>query len=513
MDSFRKIAGDPAPQAGIAGRMVRGGFWNLGAQIITLLALFLTTPFVIRLLGPGYYGTLTLINLLVAYLAFADLGMGIASTRFGAEAFARNDTSGESKVVWTSLIVAILPLIVVSVTLVFAAGPLLRSVFKLDAAYQKNSTLALQLASLAIIATGASSVLNTPQLVRVRNDLNSIITAGSSVGQACLVLIVLFAGGNIVVVSLMMAVVSLATTSFHLFVSARLAPGLLRPLIDRRLIRPLVRFGFSVVFSALLGTIIIHGEKLFLARLHSVTQLAYYNVAFALAGLLGMMPSAMAQPMMPSFVHFRVVESRESLANLFNGVLHILFLWALPATLTLCVFAKPFITVWAGPDFGRESVWPLYVLLLGGFFNAISTVPRSLLIAWDRVGVIARYQTWELLPYFILIFLLVRSFGIVGAAAAWSLRVVVETFLLFHAIKPAAGIDPSPLPKPALRLAIALAILILPVLLVHWFFPGPVATGGATLLSLCAYTLFVVKRVLTQPERAVIVGQFLKPKD
>src|SRR2546429_9020696 len=89
---------------GLTSKVVRGSAWSVGGQGVTLLASLVATPFVIRLLGPEGYGVLALINVLIGYLAFTDLGMGTASTRFGADAHARDDDGdAEAAVIWTSL--------------------------------------------------------------------------------------------------------------------------------------------------------------------------------------------------------------------------------------------------------------------------------------------------------------------------------------------------------------------------------------------------------------------------
>ncbi len=72
--------------AGATGLSVIGQAASLGAALIA-------TPFVLRLLGPAQYGFLALMTLLLTYLVLADLGMGMASTRFAADALARGDTT------------------------------------------------------------------------------------------------------------------------------------------------------------------------------------------------------------------------------------------------------------------------------------------------------------------------------------------------------------------------------------------------------------------------------------
>src|SRR5215467_474427 len=106
---------------GMTTRVARGGLWILSAQAVGLITSFLATPFIIRLLGTESFGVLSLINVVISYLTFSEFGMGVASTRFGSEAHAHNDQEKESAVVWTSLVIAAVPTLLVSVIFAFGA--------------------------------------------------------------------------------------------------------------------------------------------------------------------------------------------------------------------------------------------------------------------------------------------------------------------------------------------------------------------------------------------------------
>ena len=108
-DAAAPLAEPVTPGAATTGEVVRGGLWYFSGQIVTLLAALVATPFVIRTLGPERYGVLALMHLLTACLGFSDFGMGIASTRFGAEAYARGDRDEEARVIWTGLLLGALP--------------------------------------------------------------------------------------------------------------------------------------------------------------------------------------------------------------------------------------------------------------------------------------------------------------------------------------------------------------------------------------------------------------------
>src|SRR5918996_6130758 len=120
------------PRTSMIRAVLRGGGWSAGGQVLTLAASLLATPFVIRLLGPRYYGLFALLNVLIGYVAFADLGMSAASSKFGADAYAKRDPDHEASVVWTSVLLAATPAGLVSVGLWIGARPIAAGLLHLD---------------------------------------------------------------------------------------------------------------------------------------------------------------------------------------------------------------------------------------------------------------------------------------------------------------------------------------------------------------------------------------------
>src|SRR3954447_3495548 len=104
--------------AGITASVLRGTSYGTAGQFAVLASAFVATPFLVRMLGAERYGVLALVSLLVGYFLYSDLGMGAASTRFGAEALGRQDRRREVAVVWTSLLIASVPALLGAATLV-----------------------------------------------------------------------------------------------------------------------------------------------------------------------------------------------------------------------------------------------------------------------------------------------------------------------------------------------------------------------------------------------------------
>jgi O-antigen/teichoic acid export membrane protein len=426
----RRVTGSPAE---LSAGVLRSGAWGIAGQAVVLLAALAATPIVVRLLAPELYGLLALIESIIQYLAFTNLGMTAATTRFGAAAYARSDDDGEVAVVWTALSIAAVPSVLAIMAVWLLAPWLVREVFRLGPHLRPTGASALRISTISFGARVVSGCLNTSQLVRLRWDLYTKINAGGSVLQVATVPVVLALGGGLIGAVTVEAVVSGAVAILNLAASWRLQRRLIRLQVRAALIAPLARFGGAMVIASVAAIPLMNIERFFLARFASVRAVAFYSVAATLAMLLTILPIAVCQPLLPAFTRLYAHEEREELGRLYRQSLRAILLISLPAALVLCVVARTVLTVWAGPLYGRESTVPFYILAFGLTLGSLNYIPKSLLQAAGKPGVIARYQSAELLPYLLVSAGLTYRYGAVGAALGWSLRMVLDA-LVFLAV-------------------------------------------------------------------------------
>ena len=168
-------------------------------------------------------------------------------------------------------------------------------------------------------------------------------------------------------------------------------------------------------------------------------------------------------------------------------------IWLFPALVFLSILAKPFFTIWAGKDFGEQSVMPFYILLAGLVFNIPTYLPYSAIMASGRTDVFAKLYFAELIPYIGLVGILTYKFGIVGAACAWSLRISADAWLQFYLARRTADVTFLGI-RPAFALAVA--ILIIPFVLNLLFPAATVAVLGVFFVCAVVYLTLLWKTVL-----------------
>jgi O-antigen/teichoic acid export membrane protein len=333
-------------------------------------------------------------------------------------------------------------------------------------------------------------------------DLIVKINAVGSIGQTVVLLTVLLLGGGLVGAVGVIAGGSIFLAAAFAWSSIKLLPSLSKPRIRQALVRPLWRFGGAVVVSSLAALVLANGEKVLLARYGSVRALAHYSVAFVLAMTLTQVPSAMGQSLLPALSRLQVGQDVAPLQQLSKRALHGTLFWVVPAALLMCVAARPFFTLWAGPEFGQESTLPFYILAFGLIFNVLAWVPYNLLIALGKTGLIARFHLVELIPYILLTVLLSSRFGAIGAAVAWSLRVALTSPLLIIFAQRAAGFSLSPWPRNPVTFAASVALLLAPPIIATFLWHLPFVSIVVTIASVAAYTAVIWTRILTDEERS-----------
>lgn len=497
---------------GMTTKVVKGSLWTLTGTVLPLLASFISTPFIIRFLGSESYGVLILVGLIPTYISFTDFGMGMASTKFGAEAYGQGLRKKEGEIVRTAAFIAFLTSLVFAVPLFLFSSVIIANWLKVPEHLRNSASIALKITAVSFVLGIFATIFNTPQLARLRMDLNTIVSAVPKFLMAVITPFVLFLGGGVVEAVWVVLFAAVLMVGGHIFVSGRLLPELFQPTINKDLIKPLIKFGSGILFWGIALNLINNIEKFFLTRLISVQSLAYYSVAFTFAGMTTMLSYATVQSLIPAFSQLLTPEKRTEFDALFSRALRISLIGLLPAVMFLFVIARPFFTIWAGEEFGKESVYPFYILLAGVFFTIIVFVPNSVVMAYGRTDVFAKAYWIELLPYAFAAFLLTNSLGILGAALAWSLKEILNAFIFIWLTKRIVGVSFNFFSQFA-GLALGLLILMPPMLFAAFY--DNFSPWLIPLAAFCVgFYLFIVwKKLVNRDEKLWIkdkINKFLK---
>jgi O-antigen/teichoic acid export membrane protein len=178
-----------------------------------------------------------------------------------------------------------------------------------------------------------------------------------------------------------------------------------------------------------------------------------------------------------------------------RGVKYI-FLAAFPVILMIAIFAPEILGLWLGAPFAQNGSLVLRWFTAGVLASCLGHLPYVLLQSAGRPDIPAKLQLVELPLYVCGLLLLVKAYGISGAAMAWAGRVALESIFLFFFAHKLLPHKPGFLPRLAIASAggfLALCVTTLPQSLAIRI--------GLVLLGLLIFCLGSWRWVLAPDER------------
>ncbi len=410
-------------------RLARSMVWNLAAQLLPLAVALVCIPFIIQRAGVARFGVLALAWALIGYSALFDLGLGRALTKRVAEQLA-GDTTVIASTIWTGLAMMSLLGLIGAGGLYALAPWLAASALAIPEALVPEALAGFRLIALAVplvtLMAGLRGVAESYQQFRRIAGINTILGILSYGGP----LVVLAYSATLPAAVLALIGSRLLGLAAFTWLVVATVPGMRTCGPVRGAVQPLLHFGSWLTVSSIVGPLMDSMDRFIVGTMMSVEAVAYYVTPFDLVGRLRMLFGPLAGVLFPAFATALAADRPRAFALYLTGLRHTLILIT-PPVLVLVLFAEEGLRLWLGPEFAQQGTPVARWLAIGQLISAMAAMPYALLQAGGRPDLTARLHLIELPLYLALVWPLVGAFGITGAAAAWTIRVLIDAILLF----------------------------------------------------------------------------------
>jgi len=426
------------------------------------------------------------------------LGLGRALTQLVAQKLGAGKEREIPSLAWTSLVLMLL-LGIVGTAAVFLISPwLVHGGLNVPDPLEPETLQAFRLLGLSIpfviTTAGLRGLLEAHQRFGLINSLRIPMGVFTFAGP---MLVLPFSKSLVPVVGMLVAG-RIAAWAAHLLVCLRFLPDLGHSIMWKRSAAvPLLRFGGWMTVTNVVGPLLVMLDRFLIGALVSMTAVAYYATPFEVVIKFLVLPSALVGVMFPAF-SASFVQNSERTALLFSRSVKFLFLVLFPVMLCTVTLAQNGLRLWLGPEFTEHSFRVLQWLAVGVFINSLAQVPFTFLQGAGRPDLTAKLHLIELPLYLGLLWWLVNTRGIEGAAIAWSARVAVDAMLLFGLAKRFLPGKNGIRLRTAVLLAMALLVLALAALL-----EGPIVKSFFLLGTTLCFVFVAWFRVLTPEERTL----------
>ncbi|MFZ0738880.1 MAG: flippase [Candidatus Acidiferrales bacterium] len=396
-----------------------------------MVVAIVAVPALIKGLGADRFGVLTLAWMAIGYLSLLDFGLGRALTKLVAEKLAVEAHDEIPGAFWDSLAllsgVGLLGGLLVWVSSNWIVG----SMLKIPAGLRGETLTCFRLIAGAIpavvMATGLRGFLEAHQRFRPVNIVRTLV--GIS-GFLIPVSILHFSHRVDFTVAILSGIRVITLIAFFCL-CLNVNPMLWR---QRKFgatpIGPLLRFGGWITFDNLIGPLMVSIDRFIIGTVLSVSLLTYYVVPQEMITKLLIIPMALQQVIFPAFSGMIDRRNRDA-GRLYRYSTDVVFLALFPVTLVFVVFAQNVLGLWLGASFAASSYRVLQVLAIGVLANGMAHVPSSMIQAGGHPELNAKLHSIELPIYVLCAWWMIAHYGILGAAAAWTLRVFADSVAFF----------------------------------------------------------------------------------
>ena len=415
----------------VSGRLLaRNTIWNLLGQGLPLVVAAVAIPVLIREIGVDRFGVLSVAWMLIGYFSLFDFGIDQGLTKIVADRLGSDNHGAIPVLVWTSLAILLLLGIVSGISLALLSPLIVNRILKIPVALHRESLYAFYLLAvgmpIAIVTSGIRGVLEAMQRFGALTAIR--VPMGASTFLAPLLVLPFSKSLVPIIVALLLA--RIAGLLAHFVVTFRAMPDLRRHIsFNYREARPVLHFGSWVTVSNLVSPIMANMDRFFIGSILSIGAVTYYTAPFDMVTKLFLLVGALGSVLFPALT-ISHLSDRNRMVLLLNRGLKYVFLSVFPLILIAIAFAPEGLHLWLGGNFADESSLALRLLSVGVLVNSLSLLVSLLIQAAGRPDVTAKFHLMELPIYCGLVWWLIRSHGINGAALAWSVRIALDAVLL-----------------------------------------------------------------------------------
>ena len=410
--------------------LVKSVIWNLAGGVAPAASAIVAIPLLIHGLGIDRYGILSLVTLLVGYLGAFELGLSRAATRYIADALGGGQVQDVPQLFWTSLLLTAIFGSAAAIATSLIGYWIVDQFLKVPYALHRETVLAFGVLAISIPFLTMGATLSALLSAYQRFDFLNLIKIPLGVFATIGPLAAIPFTHNLAYIAAVLLVGRAAACIAFLALCLHAEPRLRVVAVNFGSVRPLLRFGAWTTVNYVVAPLMTYADRFIIGSIISIAAVTYYTIPFQITTKLFILSGALTGVLFPAF-SAAVTTSPERATRLLERGTLILFIVLFPISLMLVMFGREGLTLWVGRDLANHSETALRWLAIGVFVNAFVSFPSGMIQAANRPDITSKMLMLEAPVYFVVLWWMLREYGISGAAATWALRLSIEAIIIY----------------------------------------------------------------------------------
>ena len=485
-----------------AGGLARRSILVLIGEAVPALAALLVIPALLERLGSARLGALSLAWTIVGTLGLVDLGLGRAITRLVASSGPDDDqmeiAADVRTGVWATIALGSLAAAVFAVATPLIVAGLGSSLVDLK---DETHIMCLMLAFVLPVVTASAAFRGVLEGLGRFEDLAPI---RSAVGGAMFVAPWIVSWRSVHLGALAASLVAVRLVGLWLLVRATTRANRGRAIgvgLDLTRLGELLRFGGWLTVSNAVSPLLVTADRFVVGSTMTLSTVAGYVAPLEIVERAGILPGSVATAL---FASSAAQVSPQRRAELFAAGLKLALVAILPVVWIGVAWAPELLRAWLGIELAAVATPVLRLASIGMLLNAIGRVSLPVVQASGRPDLAAKLHVAEFIIYLPILWLASRQWGVVGAAASWTLRVAMDALALVLIASRLVGVPVRGIER--IGIGVGLALLICAG---GWLIASPLMRAVSS-VALIPALVFLGFGLFTQVERADLRRMFFR---
>jgi O-antigen/teichoic acid export membrane protein len=400
--------------------------------VIAFLFPIFLTPYIISKIGDVQFGIYALVLGFVGSFGLLDLSISSSFVKFISEFYNKKDYEKLLNTINTGLLFYLIFSIIISLIGFIFTNEFI-SLVNIQPEYVEISRYALRLSIIIFFISNTfnifPSVLISLQKMYISSVLNTII----GLINFFLIIIFLNLGYGLISMVYSQLFTSIVATAVTVFFVMKYLPefkfGV--KLFNKESLKYMGKFGLQMQISKLSSFASEKYDEFLLGIFSVMNNVTYYNIGNRIIKFGKFLPFQFIVQVAPVAAELNAKEEKEKLEMLFNDTTKYLIIVTSPIFVYIFVFSNLLIESWMGSGYEISS-HIVRILIAGQLINMIFSAPGNSIT--PNIG-LPKYQMKEGIIHLsinlILSFILIKYYGIIGAAIGNSISTLVASLYVF----------------------------------------------------------------------------------
>ena len=403
-------------------------FWNIFANIVNMLLLFILTPIITKGLGDVGYGIYVILSTISGALSIINLGLGEATLRYVSYYYGRNDILGVNRVFNATL--CLYTLLGLAVTLIFSLWPSsLIEILNLQSLGHEGPIL-IRFTLVAFLLSFISGCLGAIPQALQRYDIASYINIAQNLIRFVVNIVIIYMGYGLYGLVVVNLLISLITLIVQIFADKNLLPTLSFfriPKLDDY--KEIFSYGVWAFLGQLFGIIWQYCDNILLSIFLGPQFVGYFSIPMQIIGKAQGLISSGTNVLFPKFSSQE--DNPTLVKELYVKSTEVSLLTSILIFVPLCVLFPDFLALWISRDFADKTSFIAPVLAFSYIIRGAFLPYESLLKGLGFPKYIMYITVVSSLLILVLDVTLIPLLGLNGLGFAYVLSSLVGVFVIY----------------------------------------------------------------------------------